>query len=90
MLEPGSTAHKADGEFKGVQETYVVHSGTGAITVGGKTVALSKDKAFILTPGMDFKITANGPNYLTFYVVSEKIPDGSAQISGSLSRNTAA
>ena len=76
MLEPGSTAHKADGEFKGVQETYVVHSGTGSITVGGKTVELSKDKAFILTPGMDFKITSTGPSYLTFYVVSEKIPDG--------------
>ena len=76
MLEPGSTAHKLDGELKGVQETYVVQSGTGAITVGGKTAALSKDKAFILTPGMDFKITATGDKYMTFYVVSEKVPDG--------------
>jgi mannose-6-phosphate isomerase-like protein (cupin superfamily) len=76
MLEPGSNAHKLDGEFKGVQETFVVHSGTGSITVGDRTLALSKDKAFILTPGMDFKITATGSSYLTFYVVSEKVPEG--------------
>ena len=33
MLEPGSTAHKIDGELKGIQETFVVNSGTGVLTV---------------------------------------------------------
>ena len=32
--------------------------------------------AFIITPGLDFKLTATGDKYMTFYVVSEKIPDG--------------
>ena len=78
MLEPGSTAHKLEGELQGVQETYVVHSGTGSVTVGAKTVPLAKDKAFILTSAMDFKIHATGDKYLTFYVVSEKVPEGAA------------
>jgi mannose-6-phosphate isomerase-like protein (cupin superfamily) len=76
MLEPGASAHKIDGELKGVQETFVVNSGTGIITSGSKTVELSKDMAFIITPGLDFKLTATGDKYMTFYVVSEKIPEG--------------
>ena len=36
MLEPGSTAHKIDGELKGIQETFVVNSGTGIIAAGAK------------------------------------------------------
>jgi mannose-6-phosphate isomerase-like protein (cupin superfamily) len=78
MLEPGSTAHKIDGELKGIQESFVVNSGTGTITSGAKKVALSKGMAFIITPGLDFQLTATGDKYMTFYVVSEKIPDGSA------------
>jgi mannose-6-phosphate isomerase-like protein (cupin superfamily) len=78
MLEPNSVAHPLEGEFKGVQETFVVHSGAGEITVGGKEFALSKDKAFVLAPGMDFKMTATGNDYLTFYVVTEKLADGAA------------
>jgi mannose-6-phosphate isomerase-like protein (cupin superfamily) len=76
MLEPGSTAHKIDGELKGIQETFVVNSGTGVITSGSKEVELSKDVAFIITPGLDFRLTATGDKYMTFYVVSEKIPEG--------------
>lgn len=76
MLEPGSTAHPADGEFKGLQETFVVNSGIGTVSAGGKSFDLAKGKAFILTPGMDFKITAKGDQYLTFYVVAETLPDG--------------
>jgi mannose-6-phosphate isomerase-like protein (cupin superfamily) len=78
MLEPNAVAHPLEGEFKGVQETFVVHSGTGEITVGGKKFALSKDKAFVLAQGMDFKMTATGENYLTFYVVTEKLAEGAA------------
>jgi mannose-6-phosphate isomerase-like protein (cupin superfamily) len=76
MLEPRSSAHRLDGELKDVQETFVVDSGTGSITAGGKTFPLSKGKAFILTPGLDFKLTATGEHYLTFYVVTEKVPAG--------------
>jgi mannose-6-phosphate isomerase-like protein (cupin superfamily) len=76
MLEPGSTAHKIDGELKGIQETFIVNSGTGVITSGSKTAELAKDMAFIITPGLDFRLTATGDKYMTFYVISEKIPDG--------------
>jgi mannose-6-phosphate isomerase-like protein (cupin superfamily) len=76
MLEPRSTAHPLDGEMKGVQQTFVVNSGTGVITSGSTNVGLSKDMAFIITPGLDFRLTATGDKYMTFYVVSEKIPPG--------------
>jgi mannose-6-phosphate isomerase-like protein (cupin superfamily) len=76
MLEPGSTAHKIEGELKGIQQTFVVNSGSGVISSGSKHVELSKDMAFIITPGLDFRLTATGDKYMTFYVVSEKIPQG--------------
>jgi mannose-6-phosphate isomerase-like protein (cupin superfamily) len=76
MLEPGASAHPLAGELKDVQETFVVNSGTGTITSGGKTTDLAKDMAFILTPGLDFKLTATGDKYMTFYVVTEKVPQG--------------
>ena len=76
MLEPGAFAHPLEGEFKGIQETFVVNSGTGVIASGSKKVELSKDMAFILTPGLDFKLTATGDKFMTFYVVSEKLPEG--------------
>jgi len=76
QLEPGSTAHRVEGELEGIQETFVVDSGTGSITSGGRTIVLEKDMAFIITPGMDFQLTAAGDDYMNFYVVSEKIPDG--------------
>jgi mannose-6-phosphate isomerase-like protein (cupin superfamily) len=75
-LEPGSSAHRIEGELKGIQQTFVVNSGTGVITSDSKKVELSKDMAFIITPGLDFRLTATGDKYLTFYVVSEKIPQG--------------
>ncbi len=76
MLEPGSSAHKVEGELKEIQQTFVVNSGTGMIASGGKQIALSKGMAFIITPGLDFQLTATGDKYLSFYVVSEKIPQG--------------
>jgi mannose-6-phosphate isomerase-like protein (cupin superfamily) len=76
MLEPGSTAHSIEGELKGIQETFVVNSGTGVITSGSKKFDLSKDMAFVITPGLDFRLTATGDKYMTFYVVSEKLPQG--------------
>jgi len=76
MLEPGSTAHRVNGELNGIQESFVVNSGTGVITSGSKTFELSKSKAFVITPGLDFRMTATGKHYLTFYVVSEKLPEG--------------
>ncbi len=76
MLEPGSTAHPIAGELKGIQQSFVVNSGTGIIKSGDKTFELSKGKAFIITPGLDFKMTGTGDHYVTFYVVSEKLPEG--------------
>jgi mannose-6-phosphate isomerase-like protein (cupin superfamily) len=78
QLEPGSTAHRVDGELKNIQQTFVVNSGTGVITSGSTRVELVKGMAFILTPGLDFRLTANGDQYMTFYVVSEKLPGGFA------------
>jgi mannose-6-phosphate isomerase-like protein (cupin superfamily) len=78
MLEPGASAHPIDGELKGIQETFVVNSGTGVITSGSKKVELTKDMAFVITPGLDYRLTATGEKYLTFYVVSEKLSDGFA------------
>jgi mannose-6-phosphate isomerase-like protein (cupin superfamily) len=75
-LEPGSSAHNIQGELKGIQQTFVVNSGTGVITSGAKKLELSKDMAFIITPGLDFRVTATGDKYMTFYVVSEKVPQG--------------
>jgi mannose-6-phosphate isomerase-like protein (cupin superfamily) len=76
MLEPGSTAHNVDGEMKGIQQTFVVNSGTGVITSGSQKSDLVKGMAFIITPGLDFRLTATGDKYMTFYAVSEKIPEG--------------
>jgi mannose-6-phosphate isomerase-like protein (cupin superfamily) len=76
MLEPGSTAHPIAAELKDIQQTFVVNSGTGIIKCGDKTFELSKGKAFIVTPGMDFKITGTGDHYMSFYVVTQKLPAG--------------
>jgi len=76
QLEPGSSAHNIEGELKGIQQTFVVNSGTGVITSGSKKVELSKDMAFVITPGLAFRLTATGDKYMTFYVVTEKIPQG--------------
>jgi hypothetical protein len=78
MLEPGSTAHPISGELKDIQQTFVVNSGTGIIKSGEKTFELSKGKAFIITPGLDFKMTGTGDQYMTFYVISQKLPEGLA------------
>jgi len=78
MLEPGSSAHPVKDEPKDVQESLVVNSGTGVIKSGSSSFELSKGKAFILTPGLDFKLTATGDHYMTFYVVTQKLPEGAA------------
>ena len=76
QLEPGATAHRVDGELKNLQQTFVVNSGTGVITSGSTKVELVKNMAFIITPGLDFRLTATGDQYLSFYAVSEKLPAG--------------
>ena len=76
MLEPGSTAHPIEGELNGIEQCFVVNSGNGVIKSGSGTFDLSKGKAFIITPGLDFRMTATGDHYLTFYVVTQKLPGG--------------
>lgn len=75
-IEPGAIARMIPGELNNVQQTFVVHSGEGVIKSGNKTVELKKGMAFILTPGLDFTLTATGDKYMTFYVATEKIPAG--------------
>jgi mannose-6-phosphate isomerase-like protein (cupin superfamily) len=76
QLEPGSTAHRVAGELKNIQQTFIVNSGAGIITSGSTKIELVKGMAFIITPGLDFRLTAIGDRYMTFYVVSEKLPGG--------------
>jgi mannose-6-phosphate isomerase-like protein (cupin superfamily) len=73
MLEPGSTAHHVDGELKGLQQTLVVASGSGTLLSGGKTTPLARGMAVIVGPDTDFRLTATGKDYMTFYVVSERL-----------------
>jgi mannose-6-phosphate isomerase-like protein (cupin superfamily) len=80
MLEPRSSAHPVSGEPKDMQQTFIVNSGTGVITSGSKTFDLSKGKAFVLTPGLDFRMTATGDHYMTFYVVTQKLREGLAPV----------
>jgi mannose-6-phosphate isomerase-like protein (cupin superfamily) len=75
LLEPKSSAHSLPSDPKDVQQTFVVNSGTGTLTYGGKTATLTRDMAFVAPPGADYKITADG-GYMTFYVVSEKLGGG--------------
>ena len=77
QLEPGAYAHPVGTELNGIQQTFVVQSGTGVISGGDKRFELGKGMSFILSPGLDFKLTATGDNSLNFYVVSEKL-DGAA------------
>jgi mannose-6-phosphate isomerase-like protein (cupin superfamily) len=76
QLEPGATAHRVDGELKNIQQTFVVSSGTGVITAGSTKVDLVKDQAFIITPGLEFKLTNTGDRHMAFYVISEKLSAG--------------
>ncbi len=78
MLEPGSTAHRAEGDPADVQEIFIVEAGTGTLQIEGKELALSKGKAFILPPGRDFRLTATGSAYLSFHVIAEKVAPGAA------------
>lgn len=78
QLEPGSTAHPVEGQLAGLQQTFVVNSGTGVITSGGQSVALAKGMAFTILPGLDFRLTATGERYMSFYVVTEKAPPAAA------------
>ena len=52
-----------------------MNSGTGTITSSSQKVDLVKDMAFMITPGLEFKLTATGDKYMTFYAVSDKIPE---------------
>ena len=76
QLEPGATAHPVDGQLGGIQQTFVVDSGTGTITSGERSFALEPGMAFTIAPGLDFRLTATGTSYLNFYVVSERIAAG--------------
>lgn len=82
MLEPGSTAHRVGTDPKDGQEVFVVNSGTGTITAGSEKKELAKGMSFVVTPELDFRLTATGNEYMTFYVVSEKVAEGAAPKAG--------
>lgn len=75
LLEPKASAHNVEADPKDVQYTFVVGSGSGTLTYGGKSAALVKDMAFIAPPSGDYKVTAIG-GYMTFYVIGEKLAGG--------------
>jgi len=75
-IESGAIARPVNGELDGIQQVFTVNSGSGKITSGTKTQELKKGMAFIITPGLDFKLIATGNDCLTFYVATEKIPAG--------------
>ena len=81
LLEPKASAHNVAADPKDVQYAFVVNSGSGTLTYGGKTVPLTRNQAFIAPPGADYKVTAVG-GYMTFYVVGEKLGDGARAASG--------
>lgn len=90
QLEPGSTAHRIDGQIAGLQQTFVVQSGTGVITVGDQRVELVKGMAFVIRPDLDFRLTAKGDRYMNFYVITEKLPPGPAPAGLQVADNRAA
>ena len=56
MLEPDRLP-RTDSDPKEGQEVFVVNSGTGVITAGSQQVTLAKGMSFIITPGLDFRLT---------------------------------
>lgn len=76
MLEPGATAHPAEGDARDVQEIFIVAAGTGTLSIAGRTLALAPGQAFILGPGQDFRLTATGNDWLRFHVITEKAAPG--------------
>lgn len=91
QLEPGARAHPVPGEMSGIQQTFVVDSGAGSITSGGRTVALEKGVAFVIPPDVDFSLVATGDSYMNFYVVSERLsPDTAARSTVEVIDNRAA
>jgi mannose-6-phosphate isomerase-like protein (cupin superfamily) len=60
----------------GEQEIFYVISGEGVITGGGETQELSRGKLMLVPAGLEFVITNTGEVPMTFYLLSEPIPDG--------------
>ena len=53
LLEPYSKAHPVAAEAANVQQVFIVNSGDGILTYGGKSVPLSRDKVVIRPPGVN-------------------------------------
>jgi mannose-6-phosphate isomerase-like protein (cupin superfamily) len=79
QLEPGSVAHRVEGEPTDVQQVFYVDSGQGILQSGDREFAVDTGDTFILPAGSDFRLTASGDRYLNLYVVSERAtPDAQA------------
>jgi len=72
MIEAGSPAHPVEGELVGQRQVFVVESGTGELKVGDTRRELARGVAFVIVPGLDFKLSATGEGYLTLYAITEK------------------
>ncbi len=73
-VEPGATAR---GKAKdGEQQVFYVVGGEGTIKVKRKTSDIKEGMGFILTPEFDFELACTGEKQLSFYVVTEPLPDG--------------
>ena len=73
-LEPGATAKGSANA--GEQQVFYVTGGAGDITTARKTTAIKDGNGFILTPEFEFTLTCTGDEQLTFYVITEPLPDG--------------
>ncbi len=80
MLEPGATAHAVTTDPADRQQLFIVASGTGTLVADGRELALTRGKAFVIGPGQDFRLTASGNQYLTFYVLAENRPGPAAPV----------
>ncbi len=73
-LEPGAVA---SGRAKaGEQQVFYVSGGTGIMTSNGKTSEIREGMGFIITPEFEFSLTGTGDKQMTFYVVTEPLPQG--------------
>lgn len=73
-LEPGAVA---SGRAKaGEQQVFYVSGGTGTMTSNGKTSEIKEGMGFIITPEFEFSLTGTGDKQMTFYVVTEPLPQG--------------
>lgn len=73
QLEPGSVAYRVEGEPVDLQQVLYVASGGGNLRTADGEMTVAEGDTFLLPPGEEFWLTAEGDTYLGLYVVSERV-----------------